>query len=241
MSIEMPYKRLLLKLSGEMLLGGQPFGVSPEGCTHLAKVIHEIQLSGYEVAIVIGGGNIFRGLHLSQMGVERTPADNMGMLATLINGIALQQALAALGCSARLMSALECPRVAENYNWQRALDYLTSGKVLIFVGGTGSPYFTTDTAAALRASEIKADILIKATKVDGVYDKDPIKFPQAIRYPEISYTHFLAEKLQVMDASSIALCMNSKIPILIFNMNLLGKHSIGSLLTDRTAATLIRE
>lgn len=241
MAEKKPHKRLLLKLSGEMLLGSQPFGLSQEGCVQLATVLSEIHLSKYEVAVVIGGGNIFRGIKLSELGLERTPADHMGMLATLINGLALQQALHSIGCKARVMSALECPKVAESFNWQRALDYLTNKEVVIFVGGTGSPYFTTDTAAALRASEIKADFLLKATKVDGVYDKDPHKYPEANRYSEISYTQFLSEKLQVMDAAAIALCRSNKIPVLVFNMEQLGKRTITSLLSDRNAATLIKE
>lgn len=241
MTAKKPYKRLLLKLSGELLLGKESFGLSQEGCKNLAEVLNEIRLSGYEVSVVIGGGNIFRGIKLSELGLERTPADHMGMLATLINGLALQQALQAIGCPAKVMSALECPKVAESYTWHKALEYLIAGELLIFVGGTGNPYFTTDTAAALRASEIKADLLLKATKVDGVYDKDPLKHPHAKRYSELSYTQFLAEKLQVMDATSIALCMSSKIPVLVFNMSRLGKQTISSLLSDRNAATLIKE
>lgn len=243
MTIEkMPYKRLLLKLSGEMLLGpGQSFGIDSKGCEYLASIVNEIHLHGYELAIVIGGGNIFRGIHLNESGIERTPADQMGMLATLMNGIALQQALQAINCKAKVMSALECPKVAETYNWRHALEALDAQEVLIFVGGTGSPYFTTDTAAALRASEIKADILLKATKVDGVYSDDPKTHPEAKRYQEISYTKFLSEKLKVMDATAIALCMTNKIPVLVFNMEQLGKHSVANLLQDRTKATLIKD
>jgi uridylate kinase len=171
--------------------------------------------------------------------MERTPADHMGMLATLINGIALQQALEKTGCPAKIMTALECPRVAETYNWARAQEALSQGQVLVFVGGTGNPYFTTDTAAALRASEIHADILLKATKVDGVFDKDPLKHPDARKFDNISYMQFLAQKLEVMDATAIALCMNSKIPVLVFNMQSLGQDDIKNILTRSGRGTLI--
>lgn len=243
MTIEkMPYKRLLLKLSGEMLLGPtQSFGIDSQACQRLAAIVNEIHLQGHELAIVIGGGNIFRGVNLNGLGMERTPADQLGMLATLMNGIALQQALQAINCKAKVMSALECPRVAETYNWRHAQDTLASQEVLIFVGGTGSPYFTTDTAAALRASEIKADILLKATKVDGVYSDDPKTHPEAKRYQEMPYTKFLSEKLKVMDVTAVALCMTNKIPILVFNMNQLGEHSVANLLQDRAKATLIKD
>lgn len=228
----MPNKRLLVKLSGEILLGKKPFGIDEKACFDLAASLKAILNSGHEVAVVIGGGNIFRGLSLAELGIERTPADQMGMLATLVNGVALQQAIKGLGASAHLMSALECPKVAENYNWYKALDYLGKGEIVIFVGGTGSPYFTTDTAAALRASEMKVDILLKATKVDGVYNVDPQIDPHAKRYASISYTEYLSEKLAVMDATAVALCMNNKIPIYVFSMEWLGKMSIGSLLNE---------
>lgn len=228
--MQMPYKRLLIKLSGEILLGKEPFGIDEKASMELATALKAILNSGHELAVVIGGGNIFRGLHLHEMGMERTPADHLGMLATIMNGVALQQALQALGCKARLMSALECSKVAENYNWEKANQYLSNGDPVIFVGGTGSPYFTTDTAAALRASEMQVDVLLKATKVDGVYNQDPLKFPQAKRYDEIAYTQYLAEKLGVLDATAVALCMSSKVPIFVFSMEQLGKLSIGSLL-----------
>lgn len=229
----MPYKRILVKISGELLMGEQSFGIQESACTKLAKAFQEMRNSGHEVACVVGGGNIFRGVSLSKLGLERTPADQMGMLATLMNGLAIQQALQAIGTPARLMSALECPKVAENYNWHKALEYLSSGEIVIFVGGTGSPYFTTDTAAALRASEIKADILLKATKVNGVYDKDPNKHPGAKRYETLSYTQFLSEKLEVMDATAVALCMTNQVPIYVFSMELLGKMSIHGLLSEK--------
>jgi uridylate kinase len=192
------------------------------------------------VGIVIGGGNIFRGIHLEKMGLQRTPADLMGMLATLINGIALQQALASIHCPAKVMSSLECPRAVEPYSWRRALECLEEGNVLIFVGGTGNPYFTTDTAAALRASEIRADIFLKATKVDGVYDKDPLKYSDAKKYNSLSYSQALAEKLEVMDATSIALCRNNNIPMLVFNMNLLEEDKILAALSEKSLGTIVK-
>lgn len=214
-------KRVLLKISGELLLGSKPYGIDPAACHTLALALHHLHTSKLEVGVVIGGGNIFRGKDLKELGMQRTPADQIGMLATLMNGVALQQALEAVGCPAQVMSALECPKVAELYTWTKAQSALKDGKVLLFVGGTGNPYFTTDTAAALRASEIQADILLKATKVDGVYNKDPLKYPDAKKYATLSYSQYLAEKLQVMDATSVALCMSNKIPIFVFNMQLL--------------------
>lgn len=217
----------------------QKFGVSHEGCQEIAQAIKEMRGGGLEVGIVIGGGNIFRGVDLKEIGMERTPADQIGMLATLINGISLQQALKAIHCDALVMSALECPRIAESYNWHKAMEALASGKVVIFVGGTGNPYFTTDTAAALRASEIHADILLKATKVDGIYNKDPLKYSDAVKYDRMNYSQVLAEKLEVMDATAIALCMNNKIPILVFNMKLLVKHQIISVLAENKGTLVV--
>lgn len=231
--MNMPYKRILVKISGEMLLGGQPFGIQEQACSNLARAFQAMRNEGHQVACVIGGGNIFRGITLNKLGIERTPADQMGMLATLINGISLHQALKAIGAPSRLISALECPKVAETYNWSNALGYLSSGEILIFVGGTGSPYFTTDTAAALRASEMKVDILLKATKVPGVYSKDPQQHPDAKKYNEISYTDYLGQKLGVMDATAVALCMTNKIPIFVFSMENLGKISINRLLSEK--------
>jgi len=233
-------QRILLKISGESLMGSQPFGVEQTACLHIAQSIKTLRDGGFEVAVVIGGGNIFRGLQLKAGGMNQTPADQMGMLATIINGIALQQALESLDCPAKVMSALECPKVVEAYNWQAALNYMNSGNTLIFVGGTGNPYFTTDTAAALRASEIKATLLLKATKVNGVYDKDPIKNVDAVKYETLSYSQFLAEKLEVMDATAIALCRTNAIPTLVFNMKKLGKPLADALKQkDYTIGTLI--
>jgi uridylate kinase len=238
-SASLPYKRILLKLSGEMLIGSHKFGIDQTACQTLAASIKQLREDGMEVCIVIGGGNIFRGISLKALGMQRTPADQMGMLATLINGIALQQALAAINCDAQVMTALECPKVAESYNWAKALEAIKAGRVLIFVGGTGNPYFTTDTAAALRAGEIHADILLKATKVDGIYNKDPLKHPDAKRYNTLDYSQMLAEKLEVMDATSIALCRSQKIPIFVFNMNLLIQGKLINTLSQGTDGTLV--
>lgn len=235
-----PYRRVLLKLSGELLKDGQAGGIDPEACQTLAASIKSLKLSGLEIGIVIGGGNIFRGIQFKAMDLERTPADQMGMLATLINGIALQQALEKSDCPARLLTALECPKVAETYTWRSAQQYLSEGNVVLFVGGTGNPYFTTDTAAALRASEIHADILLKATKVDGIFNKDPLKYPDAIKYDALSYSQMLTENLEVMDATSIALCRSNRIPILVFNMQLLKAEGVIELLSQENGGTFVR-
>jgi len=235
------YKRVLLKISGEILMGSQKFGVDSEAIRRTAEAIKKFHDEGIEVGIVIGGGNIFRGINLSGEGMERTPADNMGMLATLINGTALQQGLQVIGCNTRVMSGLECPRVADSYNWRLANEYLSSGSIVIFVGGTGNPYFTTDTAAALRASEINADILLKATKVDGVYDKDPMVHADAVKYDSIGYTQALNERLKIMDATAFALCMSNSIPIFVFNMERLFDGSLSEILITKEHGTLVGE
>jgi uridylate kinase len=211
------YKRVLLKLSGEALMGNQTFGVEHKACEHIAKAIKEVYLLGLELAIVVGGGNIFRGAQVSEFGFARTPADHIGMLATTINGLVLQQSLAALNVESRVMSALNDSAV-EKYIWGHAMHCMQKREIPIFVGGTGNPYFTTDTAAALRASEMGAEILLKATKVDGIYSEDPKKNPNAVKYPTISYTRALTEKLNVMDAAAIALCRENKIPIYVFDL-----------------------
>jgi len=233
------YKRILLKLSGEVLTDSQSFGIHQEACKKLANDLHKIHRAGFELGVVIGGGNIFRGIDLRRTGMPRTPADHMGMLATLLNGIAIQQALIALNVPTCVMSALECPKVAEPYNWTKALQYLKEKQVVIFVGGTGNPYFTTDTAAALRASEVEADVLIKATKVDGIYDKDPLKFKDAVKYDQISYSEVLAEKLQVIDATAVALCRANQIPIFVFHMQRLTNQSLNELLIQKEAGTWV--
>ena len=233
------YRRILLKLSGEILMGGQGFGVDFKALQQTADCLVRIHEEKVELGIVIGGGNIFRGIDLKQLGLPRTPADQMGMLATLMNGLALQQALALKGLSAKVLSALDCPKIVESYQWGKALDYLKDGNIVIFTGGTGNPYFTTDTAAALRASEIEADILLKATKVDGIYDKDPLKWDDAKKFETIRYSEMLAEKLKVMDATAVALCQSSQIPIFVFNMRRLVEGSIGDLLSDLRHGTLV--
>lgn len=240
MTRRLPYKRILLKLSGETLLGDQPFGIHQQACLEVAHYLQKINQMGVELAVVVGGGNIFRGLDLRLTGMPRTPADHMGMLATLMNGIAIQQALMILGSKAIVMSALNCPQVAEPYNWGHALQYLKEGNIAIFVGGTGNPYFTTDTAAALRASEIQADILFKATKVEGIYNKDPLKYADAVKYDQISYSQFLAEKLQVMDATAVTLCRSSQIPIFVFNMQRLIDENIEHVFMDLKHGTLVK-
>ncbi len=212
------YKRILLKLSGEALMGNQKYGVDPDACHKIALSVQELTRLGVQVGVVIGGGNIFRGVKATQSGMQRTPADHIGMLATLINGIALQQAFEQIDCESRIMSAITCDVMAESYSWKNALNYLEKGIVLIFVGGTGNPYFTTDSAAALRALEIEADVLMKATKVDGIYNKDPTLYPDAKKFEQVTYSEVLASKLQVMDATAIALCRENQIPIRVFNM-----------------------
>lgn len=211
------YKRVLLKLSGEALMGAHTFGVEHKACELIAKAIKEVYLLNIEIGIVVGGGNIFRGSQAAEFGFARTPADHIGMLSTTINGLVLQQSLAAIGVESRVMSALN-DSVVEKYIWGHAMHCLQKGVVTIFVGGTGNPYFTTDTAAALRATEINAEILFKATKVDGVYSDDPKKNPNAVKYHTLSYTEALTKKLNVMDATAIALCRENKIPIYVFNL-----------------------
>jgi uridylate kinase len=233
------YQRVLLKLSGETLMGTQPFGIDPKACEQIAEALARFHRMGIQTGVVIGGGNIFRGIDLRLMGMPRTPADHMGMLATLLNGIAIQQALMQQDVPVCVMSALECPKVAEPFHWKNALERLQEGCVVIFVGGTGNPYFTTDTAAALRASEIGADVLLKATKVDGVYDKDPLKYSEAIKYETISYSQVLAEKLQVMDATAIALCRASQIPVFVFNMRRLTEAPLDEVLRQVEKGTWI--
>lgn len=236
-----PYKRILLKISGELLLGNQEFGVDQAACRRFAKALLVLHEQSLEVAVVIGGGNIFRGITLEGGGMERSAADQMGMLGTLINGIALKQTLHALGGKVKLMSALECPRVAETYNWEKALDSISKGEILLFVGGTGNPYFTTDSAAALRACEIKADLLVKATKVDGVYNKDPMKFSDAVKYSNITYAQVLSERLEIMDATAIALCQKNSLPVFVFKMqDLLEQPDLGTRLFDEKRGSFVK-
>ena len=211
------YKKILLKLSGEALMGEQEFGISSDVITSYAKQIKEIVDLGVEVSIVIGGGNIFRGISGAAQGVDRVTGDHMGMLATVINSLALQNSIEKLGVQTRVQTAIEMPKVAEPFIKRRAQRHLEKGRVVIFGAGTGNPYFTTDTAAALRAIEMETDVVIKATKVDGIYDKDPVKFSDAKKYEKVTYNEVLAKDLKVMDATAISLCRENKLPIIVFN------------------------
>ncbi len=216
------YKRVLLKLSGEMLAGEQKFGIQPDVILRLSEEIQEIHELGVELAVVLGGGNIFRGIAGASEGMDRAHADHMGMLATVINALAMQDCLERMGCYTRVMTALEMPRVAEAYIRRRAIRHMEKGRVVIFGAGTGNPYFSTDTGAALRAAEIHADIILKGTKVDGVYDRDPLKDPEAVRYEQLDYRRVLQEDLKVMDATATSLCKDNSIPIIVFNLNVPG-------------------
>lgn len=212
------YKRVLLKLSGEALMGDQRFGVEHSACEKIAREISQVYDLGVQIGIVVGGGNIFRGAQATSFGFARTPADHIGMLATTINGLVLHQTLATLGIDCRVMSALNTDSIVENFNWGHALHCLQKGTPVIFVGGTGNPYFTTDSAAALRASEMNAEILLKATKVDGIYSDDPKKNAEATKFDQLSYSDVLTKKLNVMDATAIAICRENHIPICVFNL-----------------------
>jgi len=216
------YKRVLLKLSGEALMGDQQFGVDPAVATRIAKDVGEIQALGVETAIVIGGGNIFRGLAASARGMDRATGDYMGMLATVINALALQDALEQQGVLTRVVTAIEMRAVAEPFIRRRAIRHLEKGRVVIFAAGTGNPYFTTDTAAALRAMEIKAEVILKGTKVDGIYTADPVLYPEATKFATISYLQVLEKGLKVMDATAISLCMDNRLPIVVFNLRQAG-------------------
>jgi uridylate kinase len=215
---EPTYTRILLKLSGEALMGDKQYGIDPAVTAQIARDVGEVQALGVETAIVIGGGNIFRGLAASARGMDRATGDYMGMLATVINALALQDALEQSGVVTRVMSAIEMRAVAEPFIRRRAIRHLEKGRAVIFAAGTGNPYFTTDTAAALRAMEIRAGVIMKATKVDGIYSADPLKEPGATRYESISYLQALEQRLQVMDATAISLCMDNQLPILVFNL-----------------------
>jgi uridylate kinase len=212
------FKRILLKLSGEALMGGQGYGVDPVMACKIADEVKEVHELGVEVAIVIGGGNIFRGLSAAAQGMERVSGDLMGMLATVINAIALQDALEKLNVYTRVVSAIEMREVAEPFIRRRAIRHLEKRRVVIFAAGTGNPYFSTDTAAALRAMEIKAEVILKATKVDGIFDADPVKVKSAAMFSEIRYMDMLRRGLQVMDTTAISLCMDNSLPIIVFNL-----------------------
>ena len=214
------YKRILLKLSGEALLGGGEWGIDHDVLNGICRQVIAAKKLGVEIALVIGGGNIMRGaIEARREGVDRSTADHMGMLATVINALALQNALEHMGTFTRVMSAIEMHQVAESYIRRRAVRHLEKGRTVIFAAGTGNPYFTTDTAAALRAMEIGADVLVKATKVDGVYTADPVKDPTAKRFTELTYLEVLKRRLKVMDTTAISLCMDNNLPIVVFNLN----------------------
>jgi len=232
------YKRILLKLSGEALMGDQTYGIDPAVATQIAKDVAEIQSMGVQTAIVIGGGNIFRGVAASARGMDRATADYMGMLATIINALALQDALEQQNVVTRVVTAIEMRSVAEPFIRRRAIRHLEKGRVVVFGGGTGNPYFSTDTAAALRAMEIKAEVIFKATKVDGIYDADPMIHPEASRFDRISYLQVLEQGLKVMDSTAVSLCMDNRLPIMVFNLRTPGNilravmgEAVGSLVT----------
>jgi uridylate kinase len=236
----MKYKRILLKLSGEALLGKQSFGIDPEILAQYAKEVKTVVDAGVEVAVVIGGGNIFRGMQGAQGGVvDRATGDYMGMLATMINAMALQGAFEKVGLSTRLQSAIKMEQIAEPFIRRRAMRHLEKGRVVIFGAGTGNPYFTTDTAASLRAVEIEANVVIKGTRVDGIYNADPEKDPSATRFNEISFKEVYDLGLAVMDLTAITLCQENNLPIVVFNMNVAG--SLLSLVNGDSVGTLVRD
>jgi uridylate kinase len=232
------YKRILLKLSGEALAGGASFGIDAARVKDLACEVAQVAAAGVQVGVVVGGGNIFRGVAAAAQRMDRVTADQMGMLATVINSLALSDALEQMGVPTRVMSAIEMRQLAEPYIRRRAIRHLEKGRVAVFAAGTSNPYFSTDTAATLRALEIKADVIAKGTRVDGVYSKDPLKYPDAVRYPEISYLEVLSQALGVMDATSIAMCRDNKLPIIVFNLTVAG--NIMRMSQGEPVGTLIR-
>lgn len=236
----MKYKRILLKLSGEALMGDQPYGINGERLKEYAEEIKTVHKLGVEIAIVIGGGNIFRGLKGASEGMDRTQADHMGMLATVINGLALQSALEEIGMKTRLQSAIEMDKVAEPFIRRKATRHLEKGRVVIFGGGTGNPYFTTDTAATLRAIEVDADVILKGTRVDGIYSSDPEKNKDAVKYDNLTFKEVYEKGLNVMDMTAFTLSKENKLPIMVFDMNtpgnlhkvVTGEESVGTLVQD---------
>ncbi|WP_167631650.1 UMP kinase [Mariprofundus ferrooxydans] len=234
-----PYKRVLLKLSGEVLMGDTAFGIDTNTINRLAKELIEVQQSGIELAIVIGGGNIFRGMSGTASGMDRASADYMGMLATMMNSIALQDAIERQGATVRVISALHIKEIAEPYIRRRAVRHLEKGRILVFAAGTGNPYFTTDTAASLRAMEIQADAVLKGTKVDGVYTSDPAKDPSAKRYETLTFTEALAKRLGVMDATAMSLCRDNHMPIVVFDVTTPGQ--LLKAISGEAVGTLVQE
>ena len=231
------FSRVLVKLSGEALGGRDGVGICPEAVQHMASQIREVRELGVQVVVVVGGGNIFRGLTGSERGIERATGDYMGMLATIINALALQDALEKLGCPTRVQSAIAMSQIAEPFIRRRAVRHLEKGRVVIFGGGTGNPYFSTDTAAALRANEIGAEVILKATKVDGIYDCDPKKNPKAKRFAQITYIDALQRRLQVMDSTAFSLCMDNKMPIIVFDF--FRPHNLKRVVLGEKVGTLV--
>jgi uridylate kinase len=231
------YSRILLKLSGEALGGQQGLNICPQAVRDMAQQIREVRDLGVQVVVVVGGGNIFRGLSGSERGIERATGDYMGMLATIINALALQDALEKLGVATRVQSAISMAQVAEAFIRRRAVRHLEKGRVVIFGGGTGNPYFSTDTAAALRANEIGAEVVLKATKVDGIYDSDPKKNPKAKRYAQIRYSEALQKQLKVMDSTAFSLCMDNKMPIIVFDF--FRPHNLKRVVMGERVGTLV--
>ena len=241
---DLPYRRILLKLSGEALLGEEDYGIDPEVLRRIGTEVVEVLGLGVQVAVVIGGGNIFRGAGLARAGMDRITGDHMGMLATVINALAMQDALERLGTPARVMSALQMHEIAEDYIRRRAVRHLEKGRVTVFAAGTGNPFFTTDTAAALRAIEISADVLVKATKVDGVYSDDPLQNPDAKRYSRLAFDTVIGDKLNVMDATAVVMCRDNGLPIRVYDLTdpgalvrLARGEEVGTLVTDVPVAT----
>jgi uridylate kinase len=232
------YRRILLKVSGEALMGDKGYGIDPQTVDFMAREIRDVSLMGIQLAIVIGGGNIFRGVQASLQGMERASADYMGMVATVINALALQNSLEKHGIPTRVQSAIEMKELAESYIRRRAMRHLEKGRVVIFAAGTGNPYFTTDTAAALRAMEIGAEVIMKGTKVDGVYSADPLKDPRALKFSHLTYIDVLKKGLGVMDSTAISLCMDNHLPIVVFNLR--GKGNIRKIIEGKKIGTLVR-
>ena len=243
----MAYRRILLKLSGEVMAGAAGFGLDPNRVHALAAEVNEVASTGVQIGLVVGGGNFFRGVAAAAKNMDRVAADHMGMLATVINALALQDALEKQGMPTRVMTAIAMHQVAEPYIRRRAIRHFEKGRIVIFAAGTSNPYFSTDTAATLRALEIKAEVIAKATRVDGVYDKDPLKHSDAVLYDRISYTEILSRSLAVMDASAVAMCRDNKLPILVFNLNTPGNimrmsrgEPLGTLISDPTTSESIK-
>ena len=232
------YKRVLVKLSGEALMGSGEYGIDPAIIKRIALEIQEILALGVEVAVVIGGGNIFRGAGLARAGMDRVTGDHMGMLATVMNCLAMQDALESIGTHARVMSAIRINEVCEEYIRRRAVRHLEKGRVVLFAAGTGNPFFTTDTAASLRAIEVGAELLIKATKVDGIYSADPVKDPSAVRYPALTFDRVLDERLNVMDATAIVMCRDNNLPLQVFNLGNAG--DLLRIVQGETIGTVVR-